>query len=437
MRAIALRKFVTFLPIFLLLTCSSVAQEPAPKEGVQWGSLLRESGYFLGIQHGFRLATEPGTRQGMKGPFFNGWYDSVASLHGWSDGDPFLVNYIGHPMQGAVTGYIWVQNDTQFRKAEFGANRKYWKSRLRATAFNWAYSTQFELGPLSEASLGKIQNSHPQQGLVDHVITPVAGFAWMVGEDALDRFVIAKLEQRIHNRTARILLRGGLNPSRSMANAMRGKMPWYRDTRPGILRPDRGPWPEAAEANYTSGHDEIERPERVRAPFQLSTATRYTKLTRATSGGDPLHCIGGFATPEFAVTQRLSIVGEAGGCKVFNVEEPISADVLTFMVGPRVYLRKPNRVNPYVEFLAGVQRVTADLNQIIPGEPNPPPLRTWQTDTFTMSTGGGVEVVLGRAVSFRVADVRYSYSMVSATDALPFRRGMQISTGITLRMGTW
>ena len=169
-----LRKFVPFLFVFVLFSGNSVAQT-VQAEGVQWGSLFRQSGYFLGIQHGFRMATEPGTRKGMKGPFFNGWYDSVASLHGWSDGDPFLVNYVGHPMQGAVAGYIWVQNDTQYRKAQFGANRKYWKSRLRAAAFTWAYSTQFELGPLSEASLGKIQNSHPQQGLVDHVITPVAG----------------------------------------------------------------------------------------------------------------------------------------------------------------------------------------------------------------------------------------------------------------------
>ena len=38
-------------------------------------------------------------------------------------------------MQGAVSGYIWVQNDGRYRFAEFGKNRDYWESRLRAAAY--------------------------------------------------------------------------------------------------------------------------------------------------------------------------------------------------------------------------------------------------------------------------------------------------------------
>ncbi|MES4793477.1 MAG: hypothetical protein C4321_11300, partial [Chloroflexota bacterium] len=100
-------------------------------------------------EHAFRLATEDGTRADLKGPFFKDWFATVASLRGWRDGDPFMVNYIGHPMMGAVSGYIQVQNDPRGRKQEVGFNKEYFKSRLRAFGFAALYSTQFELGPLS------------------------------------------------------------------------------------------------------------------------------------------------------------------------------------------------------------------------------------------------------------------------------------------------
>lgn len=49
----------------------------------------------------------------------------IDNLHGWRMAIPFLVNYVGHPMQGAVSGFIFVQNDPECEKAEFGKNRAY------------------------------------------------------------------------------------------------------------------------------------------------------------------------------------------------------------------------------------------------------------------------------------------------------------------------
>src|SRR5581483_10556568 len=75
----------------------------------------------------------------------------------------------------------------------------------------------------------------PQQGLVDHAITPVVGLAWMVGEDWLDRTAIRAFEEHTNNPFLKMIVRAGLNPSRSMANAMRIEVPWHRDTRPGLF----------------------------------------------------------------------------------------------------------------------------------------------------------------------------------------------------------
>ena len=66
---------------------------------------MRASGRFLAVEHAFRLATEPGTRDGLKGKFFGNYARAVGSIHGWSDGDEFYVNYVGHPAQGSVAGF--------------------------------------------------------------------------------------------------------------------------------------------------------------------------------------------------------------------------------------------------------------------------------------------------------------------------------------------
>jgi hypothetical protein len=175
--------------------------------GVDWSALLRESFAFLSLEHGFRYLTEQGTRYPHT-PFFKGYVDSVSNLHGWSDGDPFIVNYVGHPMQGAVTGFLWAENDRKYRMVEFGENRWYWKSRLRAAAYSWAYSEQFEIGALSEASLGHVQAFFPQQGFVDQVATPAIGLGWMIVEDALDKYVIRRVEAHTTNGVVRMFCAG-------------------------------------------------------------------------------------------------------------------------------------------------------------------------------------------------------------------------------------
>ncbi|HOL70789.1 MAG TPA: hypothetical protein PKW45_05035 [Bryobacteraceae bacterium] len=224
--------FVFLFPVLVAAQTSNEDPEPGPS--FQWGPAIRQANRFLAIEHLFRLGTEAGTREGLKGPFFRDYARSVRSLRGWDDGDPFLVNYIGHPMGGAVAGFIAVHNDLRYRRVQFGRSPHYWKSRLRAMAFAAIYSEQFEIGPISEASIGNIQMTPPATGIVDHVITPTAGMGWMIAEDALDRYVVRRFENWTTHPVARILVRGFLNPTRSFSNILRGKYPWYRDDRGGV-----------------------------------------------------------------------------------------------------------------------------------------------------------------------------------------------------------
>jgi hypothetical protein len=201
-----------------------------------WNAAFRQSMFFLAIEHAFRLATEDGTRADLKGPFFKDYFRAMRSLRGWDDGDPFLVNYIGHPMAGSVAGFIQVHNDPKGVTEKVSLNKNYWRSRLKAFGWSFAYSTQFELGLFSEASLGNIgirpygKAKHPM-AYVDLVVTPVVGTGWLVGEDMLDHYLVRPLEDRIGNRALRLLIRTFLNPTRSFANFLRGQKPWYRDNR--------------------------------------------------------------------------------------------------------------------------------------------------------------------------------------------------------------
>ena len=122
--------------------------QPETKD-FEWTPALGQSMRFLFIEHGFRLLFQPTTRGQMKGKFFKDYWSSVKSVRGWEDGDHWFINYVSHPMQGAISGYIQVHNDPVGRRQEFGASSEYWKSRLKALAWNTAYSTQFEVGPLS------------------------------------------------------------------------------------------------------------------------------------------------------------------------------------------------------------------------------------------------------------------------------------------------
>lgn len=202
--------------------------------GFHWEAALKQSLLFLGVQHGYAL-TQAKTRRALKGPFWKDYFRAVAGTSGWADGGRFFTNYISHPMQGAISGYIQVQNDPRGINEEFSRSRRYWTSRLKAMAWTAAYSTQFEIGPISQSSIGNVglysslDGKKRKMAYGDMVVTPTLGTAWLVGEDALDRYLVRWVEGRTDRLLWRGLARVLFNPMRGAANLIRFKTPWYRD----------------------------------------------------------------------------------------------------------------------------------------------------------------------------------------------------------------
>lgn len=440
------------------------------QSGIRWKPLLTQSMLFLGMEHGFRLATEQPTRDNLPGPFFHDWRQSVGNLHGWADGDDFLINYVGHPMQGAVTGYIWVQNDPKYQMTEFGKNRAYWKSRLRATAFSWAYSEEFEIGPLSEATIGKIQARYPQQGYVDQVITPAIGLCWMIAEDALDKYLITRIESHTRNPWVKMFVRAGLNPSRSGANVMALKVPWHRDTRPGI-------WHNApvqlasmkrarafADTSAAVGSGPAGGPSSALDPpagsgtpigdvvpkFELGIEYSYFRLSAGESRAQS--CNGGGATAVWNVNRVLGLVADIGGCKMMSAGHNVSGDSTNYLFGPRFAFRNKGSLIPYVQALLGGDKLTTET--IYPEKKPTAPIHvtensnaadeihslyTSHTETNNLSwqLGGGVDYTFTRAIGWKLAEVDYLHIGARDFNDAGFHNNFRFSTGLVLRIGGW
>jgi hypothetical protein len=210
-------------------------ETPPPPPKFKWKPAIEQSLLFLGLQHSWRF-TQSKTRRNLGGDFFDAWGDSVRNVgRGWGDGDNVVTNYFGHPMEGATAGFIQIQNDPNGAKQQIGMNGDYWRSRLKAMAWAAAYSTQFEIGPISEATIGHVGRDRRTQGMVDLVTTPTAGLGFILGEDLVDRHIIQPWERTHTNPILGAMMRSLLNPDRSLANLTRLKAPWRRDDRDGPL----------------------------------------------------------------------------------------------------------------------------------------------------------------------------------------------------------
>lgn len=207
------------------------AQTPDyPDENFQWNSAIRQSALFLGIQHSIRFTQEK-TVSELGGPFFRDYIRSIRGVKGWGDGDDLKTNYLGHPAMGAVTGFIYIQNSPKAKRLELSRSKNYWNSRLKAMAWSAAYSTQFEIGLVSEATIGNVGKKRGTSGYVDFVITPTLGTAGVVIEDAADSFLVRRIERHTSNQHIIRFARMIFNPTRTFANVLRFQKPWHRDSR--------------------------------------------------------------------------------------------------------------------------------------------------------------------------------------------------------------
>ena len=100
--------------------------DPAYIEHYQWRGLIWQSVEFNVAENGFRAIGDSGMRDILAHrPFWHDWLASAKqfNMRRWNDGDSFIVNYVGHPLQGAIASYIEIQNSPTQRRLQFGRPR--------------------------------------------------------------------------------------------------------------------------------------------------------------------------------------------------------------------------------------------------------------------------------------------------------------------------
>jgi hypothetical protein len=441
---------------------SFVATKPKiSTDPFQWKTAFKQSAFFTGTMHVFNM-TEKGTRQALfQGHWLDHWGSSVSQLRGWEDSDSFATTYVGHPIEGGVFGFIQVHNDPRYRTVEWGSGRDYFISRLRALAYSAAWSTQWTLGPASEASIGNVQ-IHAQPGFDDLVVTPTLGVVLMIGEDIADRYLIIGLENSTANRVVLMFARSFLNPSRSWANLIEFQEPWHRDNRPGIFGANhvmreelvseykRGesdaPFGPVDPARRALMHEGENHTYPLAAPVELMVFANYESLFHEHS------CVGGGGQGAARINLSFQIVAELNGCSFLKQPLYQSGDSVFYAAGLRWTPAATHRVSPYLQVLMGGRRMTQAIfnpkeRELLKEEENNNqlsylPFRSqweiqYQANGFALTAGGGFDYVINRAVAWRVANVEYTRSMLPRVNTIDATRGVRVTSGMVLRVGTW
>jgi hypothetical protein len=405
------------------------SKEPA-KEGFHWGQALKESFTFLTIEQAYVVHDDfkwVVVENGI--PFNHYWRDYKQSLStwvhsGWSDGDPNLYGYVGHPIQGALTSYIQIQNDPKSRNLEFENTKAYWLSRLKATLWNAVYSTQWNLGPLSEVTVEKYGTKtrspwnqdgtwpctrkpcYTGVGQVDIVMTPIGGLGWMVGEDWLDKNVVRRVEGATQNRFLIDVMRCGFNPARGGANILHGQAPWSRprDNRltyfssPDNVVDTRLVTPAAHPVITTSEPTSTRIPSRGNVFF----AYAYTGVNEKSNYLTSMH--GWNVAIEKKVLPFFGVIGDVSGqygsgnfsatgscTSAGSPSESCVAgkiSVYNFLLGVRGS-HSSWRIRPYAECLFGAVHTNATAPGI-----------TGSNTAFTLALGGGLDFRLAPKMSW-------------------------------------
>jgi len=438
------------------------AELPQRDTHIHWNAANRESLLSTGIMHTFNLWTEAGTRDALNGPWFQNWMHSVGELRGWSDSDRFMAPYVGHPIQGSIFGYIFRHNDPRYRDVQWGDGRDYFLSLLRSMGYSAVWHTQWKIGPASEDSIGNVM-LHASPGFITLVDTPLLGTLTMLGEDALDRYLIMGLENRTANRTLLMLTRCFLNPGRSFANVMAFRKPWERDTRMGIFGPNftkrqqlladykynGGPKPfEFVRSPNNSSDTDPNHIYPKAAPIELSAYPNFERFAGR-------NCIGGGGSGAARLSGNWQIVAEVNGCLIMGFSKYTqSGDSLFYGAGPRWTPLATRRWSPFAEVLFGGRKVTYEVdnpaleNRLLTAWndgngtlPHYPKRSDWSTEVssngFSLAAGGGLDVVVTRPFAWRLINIQYTHSWMDGVDNIHPDNGVRITTEAVLRIGTW
>jgi outer membrane protein OmpA-like peptidoglycan-associated protein len=184
------------------------------------------------------------------------------------------------------------------------------------------------------------------------------------------------------------------------------------------------PRPKPFPADAKTGSDTP--PGRITPKFEIAGMFDYVNFNPG-GGFSSFNNYGGSGSFTWNASRWIGLTEELGGLSYNrNVNgSSIHGGITTYLVGPRLNLRKFDYFIPWAEFLLGGAHA------------GPPMTGTVSQSSFTLAAGGGVDIALTRNIVWRFAEI--DYLMTNFTGSTLGGNGRQdnlrLGSGIVLRFG--
>jgi hypothetical protein len=161
--------------------------------------------------------------------------------------------------------------------------------------------------------------------------------------------------------------------------------------------------------------------------------------------------MGGGSSAALRIAPDWQMIVDVNGCKLLGLKPNLTGDSLSYMTGPRWTPRSSSRWTPHAQVLVGGTKLTQErtdpeLREEVLAAAKPTDslnklhlkyTQHYETNGFALAAGIGVDYKLNNALAIRVASLDYSRSWTNDLNGVNYQRGIQFTTGMVLRMGTW
>jgi len=146
--------------------------------------------------------------------------------------------------------------------------------------------------------------------------------------------------------------------------------------------------------------------------FETAPAIMYIRVIPG-SGASDQNCIGAGGTFAVNMSKWVGIAADLGGCKITGLPSGLSANVFTYLFGPRFTYRNNSRFTPFFLVNFGGARLSADENfecDTATRREAVSECGSASTNAFAMTVGGGFDVKLTKKISWRPIQAEYLYT---------------------------
>ena len=137
------------------------------------------------------------------------------------------------------------------------------------------------------------------------------------------------------------------------------------------------------------------------------------------------HLNGGSGSFAYNFTDRFSVLADLGAYRFRGLAAGLNSTMYTYLLGPRISLRRSGHVAPFGHLLLGGGRLNVSSAGVEAGE-----------NGFAIAAGGGVDAGFRHHMAIRVIQAEYLLTRFpSVNGASATQSDIRLSAGIVFRFG--